>query len=321
MRILAVNCHTAYIYMLAKTGHEFFVLQAPNSPYAWDVRNRPLPQNVRLLNDTQLLSQVLGADTTHMFDYILMQDTFMGQDIKDLDILDRVLTKHIKAKRVMLFHNSYQVHFRNQPSEVRYFIQERLKHLLEGCQIVHISEFKKESWGIGGKVILPGIEENEFGGWNGKTNAGLLCLNNYQARDFMNGFVKTTMVMADHKMTLLGQQGREGNVAPNFEAYKTALRDHRFYICLNNPAFEDGYNLSMLEFMMTGGLAITLDHPTSPVIAGVNGFRSNNLSELNKFIHELDYSEAVEMGRAARESVCNMFSIDDFIKNWNEVFE
>jgi glycosyltransferase involved in cell wall biosynthesis len=92
-------------------------------------------------------------------------------------------------------------------------------------------------------------------------------------------------------------------------------------MALNNPEFEDGYNLSQLEYMACGGCPITLDHPTSPVLAGVNGFKSNDLQGINKFLWNTTHEQAYNMGREAQKTIKEQFPLEAFIEKWNKVLE
>lgn len=314
MRIAVINAHVAYLYLLAKTGHTFFVFNHRGN-VCWDPRQRPLPQNVVLMNEAINNINLFGLPPD-FFDAAILQDT-IHQDANGLDILDRLIFEKLKCPKIMLFHNSFLTQFRNAPPERWADIKKELAGKLEGVTKVFISEWKRETWGMGGYVIKPGIDIEEFGGWRGIKNMFLTCLNNAGARDFMNGTNKMRLACADVKHLLLGQEGGQGNFSQDFEQYKLILREALAYITLNNPEFEDDYNLSMLEAMATGMPAITLDHPRSIIKSGINGFKSDDLQELNRFMHGLTQEQAQKMGREARETVKKEFSINTFIDSWN----
>ncbi len=185
------------------------------------------------------------------------------------------------------------------------------------------TDFKKQSWNLGGDetVILPGIDKNEFGGWNGNNNACLTVCNNFRARDFMNNFVKSAKVMCDLNWFVLGEEQGQGMIAKSFDELQQIYKQFRFYLCLNNAEYEDGYNLSLLEAMMTGMPGITLNHPTSPIKIGYNGFRSDNLQEINKFLHNCSYEQALELSYNARQTVIDKFDISEYIYNWQKIIE
>jgi hypothetical protein len=316
MRIAITNYHTAYIYMLAKTGHDIFVFN-PAGRGAWDARQRPLPPNVTLMDNVNTTVNLLTVPPD-FFDVVILQDTVVKGADGTPDILDRQIWERINAKKILLFHNSFYINFRGVPIEQEATIKGQLIKRLEGIDKVFISEFKKKSWGMDGRVILPGVDIEEFGGWRGIEKSALCCLNNANFRDFMNGTSKMKLACIDYGLYMLGEENGQGRLANGFEHLKQHYRDFLAYMCLNDERFEDGYNLSGLEAMATGMPMITLDHKTSPIVNGVNGFRSNDLQEINKFLHGLTQEQAYKLGRQARETVIKQFPVFDFIQNWNE---
>jgi glycosyltransferase involved in cell wall biosynthesis len=318
MKIALVNSHVAYIYLLAKTGHDFYVFNHIGG-VAWDLRQRPLPPNVHLVDNVQAFTSLLSVGTD-FFDRIILQDTIVKGIDGNPDILDRLIFERFTCPKVLLFHNSFNVNFR-MPIDQQAVVIAGLVKRLKGIKKVYISEFKRKSWAMPGDVILPGIDLDEFGGWRGIENRPFCCLNNANYRDFMNGTGKMQLACANLNLYMLGEEQGRGKLAENFEVLKQHYRDFMVYLCLNNPDFEDGYNLSMLEAMATGMPAVTLDHPTSPIQSGVNGFKSNDLSQINKFLKTLTQEKAHALGRKARETVAEKFQMSDFIRNWNDVLD
>jgi glycosyltransferase involved in cell wall biosynthesis len=207
------------------------------------------------------------------------------------------------------------------PADAAQACKQQLKERLKDCKKVFISKFKKESWEMSGDVILPGFDGEEWGGYNGIEERAITCLNNAMGRDFMNGTRKSALACLDYPHLILGEENGQGQLAQGFDAYKQILKESRVYVSLNNPEFEDGYNLSMLEFMACGGPAVTLEHPTSPVVNGVTGFKSNDLQEINKFIWTMTHEQAYNLGAAARQMVLKQFSMARFVELWNKVLE
>lgn len=319
MKIAIINAHVAYLYMLAKTGHEFFVFNHPGRP-CWDFRQRPLPPNVHLMDNVQVILQLLKVDEK-FFNAVILQDNVFQHKDGSFDVADRFVFETIAAKKIMLFHNSWNVDTHGMPPDAAAACKSQLKERLKDCKKVFISKFKKESWEMAGDVILPGFDLEEWGGYTGIEPRVITCLNNATARDFMNGTKSTQLACLDYAHVMLGEEGGQGNLANDFEHFKQILRASRYYMALNNPEFEDGYNLSQLEFMACGGCPITLDHPTSPVKAGVNGFKSNDLQEINKFLWNTTHEQAYNMGREAQKTIKEQFPIERFVENWNKVLD
>lgn len=310
-----VNVHTAYVWMLAKTGHEIYILNSGRNP-VWDSRNRIKPPNVIPIEGANVCASAI-PDIINGIDVIVMQDTMAQDRDGKADIQDRLLFEKYNKPKVMLFHNSFQTHFRGVNPLMYPQIKKDLTEKLQGIKKVFISQFKKDSWGMEGDIILPGFDLNEWGGWNGQKNAVLTIVNNFQYRDFMNNYRKTAMALANCFWVNMGDGEGQSGQAQDFNIYQRMLKDTRFMACLNNPDYEDGYNLSLLEYMATGGCAMTLDHPTSPIVSGVNGFKSNSLNEINKFLHTAQYEDIYKYGKEARKTIYEKFNVKDFVHNWN----
>jgi glycosyltransferase involved in cell wall biosynthesis len=300
--------------MLAHTGHDFFVLN--HTGRFWDLRMRPVPGNVHIIEgalDSSLFFKDIITGKLKI-DRIILQDAFAKTN-QGTYLIDDVTTEYMNIPKILLFHNSFQTNF-NEPE-----MKEKIKEKTKGFKKVFISEFKKKSWNEDGAVIKPGFDLEEWGGWRGIVNRGLVCLNNAMHRDFMNNTTKIRLVGVDYPINLLGEEDGKGELANNFEHLKNYYKDFRWYICLNNPDYEDGYNLSMLEAMATGMPAVTLDHPSTPIKSGINGFKSDDIQAINKFLHTATWEEAHNLGRQARETVKKEFPMDAFIDNWNKVLE
>lgn len=317
MNILIVNHHVPYIWMLAKTGHNIFVLNPKGR--IWDLRMRPIPENVKIIDDAVGITHFMAAlgSGKIKIDRAIMQDSFV-QTENGVELYDRLVMLPFNCPKLLLFHNSAFVDFNGAKGDDLNKIRASIRENTKDIRKVFISKFKKDSWEMDGVIIKPGFDLNEWGGWRGTDTAALTCLNNANHRDFMNGTKKTKLACIDYKHILIGEEGGQGYFPNNFDDYKTILKNVLCYIALNNPEFEDGYNLSMLEFMATGGPAVTLNHFSSPVKSGVNGFASDDLQEINKFLHGLTMEEAHNMGRNARKTVSEEFPMDAFIDGWND---
>jgi hypothetical protein len=317
MNILVFNYHVPYIYNLAKTGHKFFVVNPEGR--IWDYRMRPKPANVEVIDGAGAWLQFV-PQIDKLIDVVLMQDNFVGTP-QGLLPYDMLATQGINKPKIMLFHNSFNTMFKSLPVEQKENVRNGINKVLNGVRKVFISEFKKNSYGYDGDVVLPGIDLEDFGGWRCKDGLRTLtCCNNAIARDFMNGTKQTYMLNAGLHFVLLGEEGGKGQIAQSFEHLRDVYRETAFYICLNNAEFEDGYNLSGLEAMATGVPMVTLNHPSSPVIDGYNGFKHEDIEELNKRIVTCDNVKLIKMSENARETVRMKFNINDFVEKWNEIF-
>ncbi|MBU2249333.1 MAG: hypothetical protein KKD77_21475 [Gammaproteobacteria bacterium] len=320
MKILMSNNHVPYIFMLAETGHDIFVLNPEGRE--WDLRMRPIPPNVRIIDGARNIMTFINELKRNplFFDRVILQDSIIKTN-DSIDFYDRLIYNEVEAPKIMLFHISFQTQFRGLPKDKEGIVRQMIAEKLKGIKPVYISEFKMRSWGIPGDVVVPGFESEMWGGWNGKGNYVLSCLNNAMHRNFMNNTVKMKMTTADLNWKLLGEENGQGVLARDLEDLKNHYRFAKWYLCLNNPEYEDGYNLSMLEAMATGCPAITLEHFSSPILHGINGLKSNDLQELNYMIHNTSEEDIVKMGRKAKETALNLFQMEHFVDTWNEILE
>jgi len=320
MNILIYNNHVPYIYMLAKTGHNIIVLNPEGRK--WFYEERPKPPNVFLTENAEGI--IRFVQSLGQIDRVVLQDVpFLNTD-KGLLHPERYLIDALlpNVPKVILFHNSFNTNFRGISKEQAVKAKAFVKEYFKDCEKVFISEMKKKSYEMDGHVILPGIDCEEFGGYRGTNGAYLTSVNNFKARDFMNNFHKTILATHKTKLTILGRgEGQPNIFAKSFEEYKNILRQHKAYVCLNNYEYEDGYNLSSLEAMATGMPLVTLDSPSSPVKNGANGYKSDVLSDINKFLVELTDEESIRLGRNARETIKEKFSVPVFCDNWNKALK
>lgn len=86
-------------------------------------------------------------------------------------------------------------------------------------------------------------------------------------------------------MTLVGRNPDMPGVEParNWEHLKEIFSQHRFYAHTADPLYEDGYNMASIEAMAAGLPVLSNRHPSSPIQHGVNGFVSDDPTELNHY--------------------------------------
>ena len=80
----------------------------------------------------------------------------------------------------------------------------------------------------------------------------------------------------------------------------------------------------MLEAMACGCAVVTTATCEIPEIIdhGKNAFMSNDEEELKGFINELIKNDQLrhDVGQAARNTILEKYSMDVFLKNWNQLF-
>ena len=86
----------------------------------------------------------------------------------------------------------------------------------------------------------------------------------------------------------------------------------------------EGNPKTLLEAMSCGCAVVSTSNCMIPevIVHGVNGFMTNDESEMRGFLELLmrDEELAFQMGQKARETIVRDFSVDRFTSEWNDIF-
>ncbi|MDX9714333.1 MAG: glycosyltransferase [Dissulfurispiraceae bacterium] len=312
LRVLTFNWHEAYITLLAKTGHEFDVVQKwKGGRFGWMTEFRPVPQNCRLITEDEAKAKL--ADSEY--------DRVICHNVEDL-----VFTLSFKIPKVYVFHNKLTTEIGlggNAVDRNDYLVN--IKKLFAASAPVlpiFISESKRSDWGLDGEIIMPGIDPAEYGGWSGSEKKVLRIGNLLKERDLMLGFNKQEQILRGIPSTILGLNPTipESTIPDSWESLKAYMKAHRVYLNTCVHPYEDGYNLALLETMATGMPVVSIANPTSPIVDSVNGFISDDYDYLHEKVQQFmkDHEFASNIGSNAVETVREKFPIDKFIASWND---
>ena len=312
VNILTFNWHEPYICLLAKTGFSFVVAEpdAGSGPRRWDLRMRPVSQNVRVAADREW-QDGLSSGT---FDLVIAHN-----------ILDLTHLVQFDLPKVLVLHNRLSTSLTlggNESERDEYLrkIRDELFAVTPNLRLVFISESKREDWGLPGTVILPGIDIAEYGGYRGEVSRVLRVGNLIRERDLMMGYSEQEAILRGLPSTVLGlNPGIPGSrISQSFDDLREHYRSHRLFLNTTVDGREDGYNLAMLEAMATGMPVVSTANAISPIRNGENGYISDNLDQLRERVQELlaDRDKARRLGEGARQTVSDQFSICDFIEKW-----
>ena len=183
LRILTFNWHEGYLCLLAKTGHSFTVVDKFKGGYrGWLEGTRPIPANIRLLpvgSEEEAQRQARAGSF----------DLAICHNLSDLAALSG-----IGIPKVIVFHNQLSTEIAlskaaGQPSPTRRQYIAQFRSLFDGLtRAVFISAAKQaDAEGIEGRVILPGIDLDEYGGYRGELPRVLRVGNFFTGRDVMLG--------------------------------------------------------------------------------------------------------------------------------------
>ena len=316
MRVLTFNWHEAYICLLAKTGHQFDVVErVKGGSKVWFYETRPLPSNARIVKESTARRE-LRART---------YDAIICHNIKDLR-----WAQEWPTRKILIFHNklSTEVALGRHTVELESYRAEvaALLRATPDVELVFISESKRDDSGLAGRVIPPGIDLEEYGGYHGREPKVLRVGNFMRQRDLMLGLSVQQEVLRDDILSLLlglNDLGDGGRFRRSWDDLRQCLRGHRVYLNTTLDPYEDGYNLSMLEAMATGTPVVSFANPSSPVVDGVNGYVSDQPGVLRSRLLSLlsDLDLAKQLGAEGRRTVESRFGLPTFVRRWNELLD
>ena len=315
LRILTFNWHEAYICMLAKTRHAVDVVERlKGGRRVWFYETRPLPANVRIVKEAT--ARRTARDGAY--------DAIICHNLQDLR-----WAAELPTARVLVFHNKLKTEIALGGHTVDSAAYRRdvtdLVDRTADLQLVFISPAKQSDWDLPGHVTLPGIDLEDYAGYDGDETRVLSVGNFMPQRDLMLGYSTQRQLLRGLPWTLLGLNPPEtgARFTRSWEDLKHCFRSHRAYLNTTVDGYEDGYNLAMLEAMATGMPVVSTANASSPISDGTNGFVSNDLPYLSRQLrlllerHEL----ARGLGQAARETVGQEFPIAAFVERWNAVLD
>lgn len=314
LNILSFNWHEPYLCLLAETSHHFTIVEPEvkeGSIMRWRKELRLLPDNITLMDKEVALSELeAGA-----FDLAICQN------VKDL-----VFIKDFLLPKILVFHNKLSTEIalgKNQVKREEYLAP--LRNIFSVVSLVFISENKQRDWGFEGKIITPGINVKEYGGYSGDIQKVLRVGNMIRERDLMMGYAAQEEILKDIPNTLMGKNPAipGSRVSKNWEELKSNYVSHRLFLNTTVNQFEDGYNLAMLEAMATGMPVVSTANDTSPIVNGENGFISNDINYLREKIQFLfeNREEAKRIGQNGRQTVEEKFNLEKFVEKWETVID
>lgn len=314
LKILSFNWHEPYLCLVARTGHEFLIVEpeiAPGHYRHWDENMRPVPENVRLIS----------KETAHQMLEQGELDLIIAHNVKDL-----IEVKDYSLPKIAVFHNCLSTEIKLGKDKVnRNEYLDQIDSLLQDVNKVFISEKKRKDWGLKGDLILPGLDVSEYGGYKGDRKTVLQVGNLLQERDLMMGYTKSQEMVGTHPLTTLGINPNipGSRLSEGFEDLLDNFRSCRLFINSTVDEYEDGYNLSMLEAMATGMPVVSSWNKSSPLEDGKNGYISKDSKYLNECIDYLlkNPDEARRIGEQGRKTVQEKFPLNRFLQSWQKVIQ
>jgi hypothetical protein len=310
-RVLTFNCHEGYVHLLGKLGCDIDIVDGlpGRDRRSWDLRARPVPLRARLIDAT-----MLAASSGY--------DVAIAHNVTDL-----LLLRDFDMPKVLVLHVSLAARAREEPrappiSAMRAQLDTYLRAI--SAMAVAVSENKAASWGQRCPVIRPCADPDEYAGFTGDEPSALRVANHVMRRPERFAWDAHLRIILGHACTLVGDNPELGSApAPSWEALRGYYRSHRAYVHSAGAELDDGYNLGVVEAMMTGMPVVSLAGAESPVIDSVNGFVSGDTDVLRARLGQLlgDRAFARELGARARATALERFSVAEFIAGWHAALD
>ncbi len=306
--VLTFPTHERYESGLAKTGHNFFAWRGP-SIKGWETDYAPIPENYTLLNpvngDLQLYPDI-------DIDFILSQNKFGQFDIA------KQLQKFYGVPIVSLEHTLPVIDW--PAGQVK-----AMHDQMRGDVNVFISENSRSSWGWTpdeGEVIHHGVDTEVFKDSDEPREAVCLSVvNDWKNRDWCCNYTGWQRIIKGLPFQVLGKNPGLSEAA-GIDELPLAYKNARIFL---NTSTVSPIPTALLEAMSCGCAVVTTATCMIPEIVenGVNGFISNDENELRGYLELLlkDEAKARELGRAARRTIEERFSMDVFVSNWTKLFD
>ena len=317
-RILTFNFHEPYLCLMAETGLPLIVGEYQEGPLArtWQTRFRPIPKNITLVREHVWREKLEKGD----FDVVVAQNETNAIDV----------VKHNKRKvpALLVCHNRrsfLRTTIREDRENGLELFDKLLERLQQAFEFIFISESKRDDYGVPGRVIRPGIDVEAYGGYTGRIPEVLRVGNAMCARDLMFDVDFQEAVCRGIPNRVFGDDPAipGARMSASFENLLDTYRDLRCLLHVTREAWEDGYNLAMLEAMACGMPVVSLANLTSPLTDGRDGFVSYDADVLRARIEALldDHDLARGIGARGRETVAAKFPLRAFVDSWREVLE
>lgn len=315
-RVLTFNFHEPYLCMMAATGLPLDVGLYESGPLArvWHTQFRPIPDNLTLVPERVWRARL---DRGH-YDVVIAQNESNALDVA-----------RAEASRILICHNrrtflETTIAPENAEGHTAFrMLLDQLPHLFE---FVFISDSKRDDYGIPGRVIPPGIDVEAWGGYTGETPCVIRVGNTMRQRDrmFDVDFQEACCTGLANRVVGVNPLIPGSEPSKSFDDLLHTYRTCRAMLHVSREAYEDGYNLAMLEAMACGMPVCALANPTSPITNEVDGFLSYDSAQLREYLARLleDPALAREIGARGRDTIARTFPLDVFADRWREaIFE
>jgi hypothetical protein len=308
LNILYANNHEGYSATLAKTGHNFYVLQHPRF-HPWDTKERPLPPNFFMLNGKDIPDQ-LKIDIS--FDLVLTQNRIDHYPIM------LQLAQQLNCPLLQMEHTLPWPDWDDKTTD-------QVGHL-KCDHNIFVADFSVGAWfhdldDPDVSVLRHGMDTEYWNGWVGGDGKVMSAVWDYIKRDRICGFSLWKEVTEGLPVSIWGETPGLSKMADNTDHLRDLYRRASVYL---NTTLWSSCPFSLLEAMSVGCPIVTTATTSMPefIEDGVNGFITNDPKVMRERIELLinDKDLAKVIGDAGRQTVIEQFGQQQFLNKWNEIF-
>jgi glycosyltransferase involved in cell wall biosynthesis len=300
-RVLTWHVHGAYLYYLARCGHDLFIpVQRDGGGYPGRTPSYDWPDNVHEVD----------ADAIHELDL----DVVLCQVRQNWE-RDRFAVLSKAQRRLPVVYLEHDPP-REHPTDTRHWVDDAT------ARIVHVTHFNRLMWDNGATpttVIEHGVPVPARSIYSGELPRGVVVVNGLDWRGRRLGLDLFLEARQSVPLDLIGigseKLGGLGEV-PAREVQRFVSR-YRF---MYSPIRYTSLGLSQLEAMGAGCpvVALATTEVVEAIENGISGYVSTNPAELIDRMHELLAKPelARELGLRARAKVSMRYGIDRFADDW-----
>lgn len=309
LSILTFCTHERYETGLSKTGHNFYAYRSPQVKN-WNTVYAPVPANYTLLNQKKGHKQ-LPPDVE--FDLVLSQNKF-GQ-FQLAQAFARQLHLPLVSLEHTLPHTTWNQAQLDQCLAMR------------GDVNVFISEFSRERWGWKpeeAEVVHHGVDTETFSPAQCERKSYILSVVNQlntPERKWCCGYDMWEEATKGLPRLHLGESP-DGWSQPA-KSIPDLVNHYREAAVFVDTASASPIPTVVLEAMACGAVVVSRGNAMVPEVIehGVNGFICPTVDGMRKQLTEVLKNPGLyeHIGRAARQTILNRFSMDTFVTNWDRV--
>jgi hypothetical protein len=298
LRILKYPWHTAHDYELAKLPHDFFYLLNTYRP--WNRSLRPMPDNIKWVANHREVETDLAILHLDQWSFLEPAKRFLFLRCK----------RSYPGLKIVINHGCNMVDGCSS---------ETMAKLVEGCFMVCNSLTAQQLWDIPrSRYIRHGMTPEEWPSTDYARHE-VIVVQHYS--DLHAEFRNNAGVARAERFLPIRWVGRDIKFN-SFDKYRHYLQSSSIFF---NPSYASPNPRARTEAMLTGLVVVTTNcHGEDEYIRnGVNGFCSNDFEELIDFLLYLKEhpKETRAMGQAGRRTAQEVFHIDRFVRQWQELLE